>query len=109
MYGYGRDFGRGRRLQRYHSESAYDRRAAAAAAPSQQQYQSQSTYEQQQRQPPRPPSQQSYSSDYTQTPGFPTCPPTPYLNRPVSPKPPRSPKTQRKLVSPTRSTPIPIM
>ena len=75
--GTGMGGGAGRGIQRYHSESAYDHRARASSQ--------QSSYG-------------STSGVESSTPGFPTCPPTPYLNRPSSPayKPPRSPKAARK-------------
>lgn len=72
-------YNRGRRLQRHFSETAYDRGMTSASST-------------------RAPSQ---LSNVVETP-FPTCPPTPYFNRPVSPgKPPRSPKGIRRQISST--------
>jgi hypothetical protein len=62
-------FRKGQKIKRYHSTNSYDREYASLSST-------------------RAPSQISYSEA-----PFPTCPPTPYTNRPVSPgKPPRSPK-----------------
>jgi len=76
--GGGSRIGRGRKIERVHSETAFDR---IHRAPNVQTYASRSGHGDFQR-----------TTGFT--PGFPTCPPTPYLNRPLSPaKPPRSPKS----------------
>jgi len=67
-------FRKGQKLKRYHSANAYDSSQYASVAST------------------RAPSQLSYNEA-----PFPTCPPTPYSNRPVSPgKPPRSPKISHR-------------
>ncbi|XP_021964802.1 tensin homolog isoform X4 [Folsomia candida] len=69
-------FQRGKKVQRHYSESTYDRTGGYNTSSSS-----------------RAPSQQSNVEG-----PFPTCPPTPYSNRPISPpgKPPRSPKAIRR-------------
>lgn len=87
-YGHGpRSLLMGRRVERVQSDTLFDRMQRAASS-------------------------QNYarigsgSESQRATPGFPTCPPTPYLNRPHSPaKPPRSPKSTTRSTHSTPTTP----